>query len=152
MDCPRDANLLVIDDTGRHRRLSCPVCRGMFVAERDVTATLGHKEPKSFESVAQVKVDSVADARIHCPKDGATLKVVRFLDTEIDVCPTCKGLWLDWGEFEKISRRMDKKVDDRRAAPKVVEVEEGPPLTVDGVLDLLGWFYKSARFWRRILK
>ena len=151
MDCPRDANLLEIDDTGRHRRLSCPVCRGMFVAERDVTATLGHKE-KGFESVAEVKVDSVADSQIRCPKDGATLKMVRFLNTELDVCPECKGLWLDWGEYEKILRRMDKRVDERRAAPRVIEVEESAPITVDGVLDFLGGVYRSARFWSRILK
>src|SRR5688572_12595105 len=133
MDCPRDANLLEIADTGRHRRLSCPVCRGMFVAEREVTATLGHQPEQGFEAVAEVKGDSVADSTIRCPKDGAKLKVVRFLNTELDVCPSCKGLWLDWGEYEKIVRRMDKQVHERRAPPKVIEVEESAPVTVDGV-------------------
>lgn len=40
-----------------------------------------------------------------CPIDGAELETVERSDVEIDVCPACKGVWLDRGELEKIVAR-----------------------------------------------
>jgi uncharacterized protein len=37
-----------------------------------------------------------------CPRDGATLVEVNKSGVQIDVCPECKGVWLDRGELEKI--------------------------------------------------
>ena len=40
-----------------------------------------------------------------CPVDGAELIVTERSDVEIDVCPECRGVWLDRGELEKIVDR-----------------------------------------------
>ncbi len=39
-----------------------------------------------------------------CPKCNKVLVAINYSDTdvEIDYCPTCKGTWLDKGEFKKI--------------------------------------------------
>jgi ssDNA-binding Zn-finger/Zn-ribbon topoisomerase 1 len=37
-----------------------------------------------------------------CPKCGADLKEVQFQNLRVDVCPECKGTWLDAGELEMI--------------------------------------------------
>ena len=39
---------------------------------------------------------------MHCPKCGHNLKTEQFCSVEIDVCPACKGLWLDANELEMI--------------------------------------------------
>lgn len=40
-----------------------------------------------------------------CPVDGATLVVTERYGVEIDYCPTCRGVWLDRGELDKIIER-----------------------------------------------
>ena len=54
---------------------------------------------------------------MHCPNDGATLLLTSRRDVEIDYCPTCRGVWLDRGELDKLierdeHRRMDFDDDD----------------------------------------
>ncbi|WP_370028274.1 zf-TFIIB domain-containing protein [Cryobacterium sp. LW097] len=40
-------------------------------------------------------------AHMNCPHDGAMLAVARRAGVEIDVCPICRGVWLDRGELDK---------------------------------------------------
>ncbi|HEV2128517.1 MAG TPA: zf-TFIIB domain-containing protein [Thermomicrobiales bacterium] len=58
-----------------------------------------------------------------CPIDQTTLQITDRQGIEIDWCPTCRGVWLDRGELDKIiersgtiaegGRRVDD--DDRRS-------------------------------------
>ena len=56
-----------------------------------------------------------------CPRDGATLVEVNKSGVMIDVCPECKGIWLDRGELEKIlqiTRDLEREfADPPRAQP-----------------------------------
>ena len=38
-----------------------------------------------------------------CPKDGTQLVEREFHNVKVDNCPTCKGMWLDAGEFEVLA-------------------------------------------------
>ncbi len=40
-----------------------------------------------------------------CPVDGSTLVMSERQGIEIDYCPTCRGVWLDRGELDKIIER-----------------------------------------------
>lgn len=50
-----------------------------------------------------------------CPVDGATLVMSERSGIEIDYCPTCRGVWLDRGELDKIIER--NAADAPAAAP-----------------------------------
>ena len=39
---------------------------------------------------------------MHCPKCGQKLSTEKCGSVEIDVCPSCKGVWLDVGELGTI--------------------------------------------------
>jgi len=39
---------------------------------------------------------------MHCPKCGQELTAEEHGSVEIDVCPNCRGLWLDASELETI--------------------------------------------------
>jgi Zn-finger nucleic acid-binding protein len=40
---------------------------------------------------------------MNCPVcDGARMREVQKNDVMLDVCPNCKGVWLDRGELEKL--------------------------------------------------
>lgn len=40
-----------------------------------------------------------------CPIDGTQLVMSERQGIEIDYCPTCRGVWLDRGELDKIVQR-----------------------------------------------
>ena len=39
---------------------------------------------------------------MHCPKCGQTLLTKNHGPVEVDLCPSCRGLWLDVNELETI--------------------------------------------------
>lgn len=73
---------------------------------------------------------------MNCPVDGAVLEMSERQGVEVDYCPTCRGVWLDRGELDKIidrseswsppvegrrdrddDDRHEKRYDDRSHAP-----------------------------------
>ena len=52
-----------------------------------------------------------------CPVDGATLTMTDRSGIEIDYCPTCRGVWLDRGELDKIIERNAQSMAPQPAAP-----------------------------------
>ncbi len=42
---------------------------------------------------------------MQCPVDGTALVIAERSGVEIDYCPTCRGVWLDRGELDKIIER-----------------------------------------------
>ena len=52
-----------------------------------------------------------------CPVDGTKLVPVERSGIEIDHCPTCRGVWLDRGELDKIIERSAAPAVPPRAEP-----------------------------------
>ena len=52
-----------------------------------------------------------------CPVDGATLVMSERSGIEIDYCPTCRGVWLDRGELDKIIERNAASQAPQPSAP-----------------------------------
>ena len=50
-----------------------------------------------------------------CPIDGTTLVMSERQGIEIDYCPSCRGVWLDRGELDKIIERSGSA--DQAPAP-----------------------------------
>ena len=48
-------------------------------------------------------------AELKCPKCSSDLSVEKFKGVEVDRCPGCKGLWLDYHELDQLE---DKEMDD----------------------------------------
>ena len=64
-----------------------------------------------------------------CPRDGASLVEVNKSGVQIDVCPECKGVWLDRGELEKImqiTRDLEREFADPPRAQAVVQPQPRP--------------------------
>ena len=54
---------------------------------------------------------------MQCPTDGATLVMSERSGIEIDYCPTCRGVWLDRGDLDKIIERSFSQAPAAPAAP-----------------------------------
>jgi hypothetical protein len=56
-----------------------------------------------------------------CPIDGVDLVMSERQGVEIDYCPTCRGVWLDRGELDKIlDRAASMAASEHPAAPAPV--------------------------------
>lgn len=44
----------------------------------------------------------VAAGQRRCPRCGETMEVWPIREVEVDICPGCRGLWLDRWELQKI--------------------------------------------------
>ena len=47
-----------------------------------------------------------------CPHDGTTLRRLERSGVHVDACPSCRGVWLDRGELDKIVERERADLDD----------------------------------------
>jgi len=71
---------------------------------------------------------SQANPNMACPVDGATLTMSERQGIEIDYCPTCRGVWLDRGELDKIIERSGAEAapPPPPQAPRGVEAVRAP--------------------------
>jgi Zn-finger nucleic acid-binding protein len=54
---------------------------------------------------------------MQCPSDGTVLVMSERSGVEIDYCPTCRGVWLDRGELDKILERGAREFGAQHSAP-----------------------------------
>jgi uncharacterized protein len=47
-----------------------------------------------------------------CPTDGSVLRRIERSGVHVDDCPSCRGVWLDRGELDKIVERERADRDD----------------------------------------
>jgi Zn-finger nucleic acid-binding protein len=59
-----------------------------------------------------------------CPTDQTPLVMSERQNIEIDYCPTCRGVWLDRGELDKIIERSGAG-SAAQAAPERPRANEG---------------------------
>ena len=62
-----------------------------------------------------------------CPVDGATLVMSERSGIEIDYCPTCRGVWLDRGELDKIIERNAATQAPQQPSPRQAAPQQAPP-------------------------
>lgn len=63
---------------------------------------------------------------MNCPVDGAELVMSERQGVEIDYCPTCRGVWLDRGELDKIIDRNASHYGDQNIRQAPVRHPEHP--------------------------
>jgi Zn-finger nucleic acid-binding protein len=67
-----------------------------------------------------------------CPVDGAVLTMSERQGIEIDYCPSCRGVWLDRGELDKIIERANagqavQPAPPQAAPPMQPPMQHAPP-------------------------
>jgi len=63
---------------------------------------------------------------MQCPVDGAVLVMSERSGIEIDYCPTCRGVWLDRGELDKILERAGRELGAQPAQPQPAPQQPAP--------------------------
>jgi Zn-finger nucleic acid-binding protein len=65
-----------------------------------------------------------------CVKCTSVLDKARVGDVEVDLCPSCGGLWLDHGEIERIGRGQTAEMEKLRSALQGAEQPDPASETV----------------------
>jgi len=71
-----------------------------------------------------------------CPNDNVAMQTINRNGVELDICPTCRGVWLDRGELEKIMGAAKEAQGELRQADERLQRE---------VQD----FHRDPEAWRR---
>jgi len=64
---------------------------------------------------------------MQCPSDGTVLVMSERSGIEIDYCPTCRGVWLDRGELDKIIERGAREFGGAQQAAPAAPAAPAPP-------------------------
>ncbi len=62
---------------------------------------------------------------MNCPVCGTEMKEIERYDVDIDICPQCKGVWLDRGEIDKIARAESSYSQDYERKPHKGKKKKG---------------------------
>jgi hypothetical protein len=62
-----------------------------------------------------------------CPVDGTALVMSERSGIEIDYCPSCRGVWLDRGELDKIIERNSASQAPQQAYQPQQHSHHGKP-------------------------
>ena len=69
----------------------------------------------------------MATGPMACPTDGTTLVMSERQGIEIDYCPSCRGVWLDRGELDKIIERSGAGEQPSAPPPQQGQPWGAPP-------------------------
>jgi uncharacterized protein len=64
-----------------------------------------------------------------CPNDNAAMQTLERGGVQFDMCPSCRGVWLDRGELEKLmeSAAQDGRASAPQAAPQPYPPQQAAP-------------------------
>ena len=83
----------------------CPNCRGVWFDERELQQLLD-LAPADLKPLRGGRLhDDLNRLKAKCPRDGSELtRVCSAIKPEviIDICPNCRGVWVDGGEFDQL--------------------------------------------------
>lgn len=78
------------------------IIEDQHVREHELKRRLEHLEAEQ-QATAAAEKDRLKELHwMRCPKCGQKLATENYRAVEIDLCPSCRGLWLDANELETI--------------------------------------------------
>lgn len=119
--CPRDHSVLVETEYEAGIEVDeCSVCAGRWLdagelerigetVERDYRKELD--ERPALGNLAYDVSREMSEERLPCPACGqemARMEYARVSQVVVDVCPECRGVWLDAGELERLEMFFER--------------------------------------------
>ncbi|MBB3041780.1 zf-TFIIB domain-containing protein [Nocardioides soli] len=82
---------------------------------------------------------------MQCPTDGTILVMSERSGIEIDYCPSCRGVWLDRGELDKLIERSLTQPAPQPAPPQAQQSYQQPHQQSYQQPYQQGGYYKKKR-------
>lgn len=94
----------------------CEHCKGIWFEQDELRKAKDAADKDlrwmDFDLWKRKDLSSVKPAKLACPQCSKSLVTAYYAGTkvEIDCCPTCKGTWLDKGEFKEIVEALTEQL------------------------------------------
>lgn len=109
IDCPRcwvEAERVEIEVFGPNIEIDeCPKCHGIWLDPGELKKLL--KDRKITDYLTK-EIGTQSKSDLMCPRCGGLMDIESAEDVEIDVCLTCRGVWLDAGELEDLKSKSEQ--------------------------------------------
>ncbi len=127
----------------------CYQCGGIWFDAGELRRAQEHLDdsitwPENLLRYAE-KLKVKTDRQLTCPKDGGALVAIHYGPSEVivDICPKCRGLWFDHGEFVKVADDLEEASVDESSleylkdlAREISEVVTGDKNTAQEIKDV----------------
>ncbi len=132
MECPKCHESLETVEIGPVRVERCPRCAGTWYDKGELRV-LRDKESQGAYSWIDFdlwkdieKFRARRQLRYSCPRDASPMTTVHYGESSIavDICPECKGMWLDKEEYGEIVRYLESVVDSSSTGDYLDEIRE----------------------------
>ncbi len=93
----------------------CPECRGIFFDPGELESICKIVELFQIAKIDEEDIDTISDfeknQHVTCPNDCSQMYNREVGGLTVDICPECKGIWLDGGEISalKLAEKHIKK-------------------------------------------
>lgn len=128
----------------------CPDCRGIWFDRGELRKAKDEKD----EFLRWIDIDpwkdetkfKISELGKNCPVCEMPFYAVKYdgFDVEIDLCNLCYGIWLDKGEFDKIIKYLEEKIEKetlleylKDIGEEFVEIFVGPEKISSEIADFL---------------
>jgi Zn-finger nucleic acid-binding protein len=129
MKCPRDGKTLddiVISGSQVDR---CEECGGIWF-DRDELEKIKDERDENlswldFDLWRDEEKLKAGGTYIDCPRDGSPLYQIQYGESSVmaDVCPQCRGVWLDRDELEKLIADLEAKINSETLPQYLADLE-----------------------------
>ena len=116
MQCPCCNSELKRKSTKNIEIDECPECKGIWFEDDELRKAKDVADSDlnwmDFEIWKHKNEFKIKESPRSCPVCKTDTKAIDYgsTSTEIDYCPSCKGVWLDRGEFKKIINALEKEL------------------------------------------
>jgi Zn-finger nucleic acid-binding protein len=102
--CPRDNFALTTKNLHGADVFQCAHCHGVWIPKASILSFNKEKQLPFLEEYLEQSglPEHFKQGALLCPTDGAKMLFTLLNDFEVDICPTCHGVWLDKGEMESL--------------------------------------------------
>lgn len=77
----------------------CPKCKGIWLDPGELKKMV--KDRKISDYLTK-DIGTKSESKLVCPRCGGLMDIEKADDIEVDVCLSCRGVWLDEGELEDL--------------------------------------------------
>jgi len=129
----------------------CPECQGLFLDNNELRLLkdkteelLWHNLRWMDDEVESVDKTTFIPSKIKCPKCTDRMVSTIFGSSKIiiDYCKSCRGLWLDKGEYQGIIAQLSEKLVElkseemkQKVKEEIKEIWSGPESKISEILD-----------------
>ncbi len=100
----------------------CPDCGGIWLDRSELNKLL---KDRKLSNYLTKHIGTQSKSQLVCPRCGWLMDLEPAEEVEVDVCLKCGGVWLDYGELEKLRDISKAGFEGDELAKDVERWEEG---------------------------